>query len=155
MKPTLSNTLNSLTKIASNQLGLIDEIHNQLDTENANLKATYAEIEQRFAPKHLLGQILVIAEQEVGVMCKQVDSEYKNQSKSQFEQGVFPRHWKYTKNCARNTYGKNAKVESIELIKLENGYLVWLVTAIVQNNTGEYGTRKVSTYLFDKVEITD
>lgn len=45
MKPTLSNTLNSLTKIASNQLGLIDEIHNQLDTENANLKATYAEIE--------------------------------------------------------------------------------------------------------------
>lgn len=155
MKHALSNTLNSLTKIASNQLGLIDEIHNQLDTENANLKATYAEIEQRFAPKHLLGQILVIADKEVGVMCKQEDSEYKNQSKGQFEQGVFPRHWKYTKNCARNTYGKNAKVESIELIKLENGYLVWLVTAIVQNNTGEYGARKVSTYLFDKVEITD
>lgn len=151
----MTKTLISLTKIASNQLGLIDEIHNQLDTENANLKATYAEIEQRFAPKHLLGQILVIADKEVGVMCKQVDSEYKNQSKSQFEQGVFLRHWKYTKNCARNTYGKNAKVESIELIKLENGYLVWLVTAIVQNNTGEYGARKVSTYLFDKVEITD
>ena len=45
--------------------------------------------------------------------------------------------------------------KAFELIKLENGYLVWLVTAIVQNNTGEYGARKVSTYLFDKVEITD
>lgn len=155
MKPTLSNTLNSLTKIASNQLGLIDEIHTQLDTENANLKATYAEIEQRFAPKHLLGQILVIADKEV-VELKGAGSEtYMQKSKELFNQGIFPRHWKYTKNCARNTYGKNAKVESIELIKLENGYLVWLVTAIVQNNTGEYGARKVSTYLFDKVEITD
>lgn len=151
----MTKTLISLTKVASNQLGLIDELHNQLDTENASLKATYVEIEQRFAPKHLLGQILVIADKEVGVISNQVDSGYKNQSKSQFEKGVFPRHWRYTKNCARNTYGKNAKVESIELIKLEDGYLVWLVTAIVQNNTGEYGARKVSTYLFDKVEITD
>ena len=110
MKPTLSNTLNSSTKIASNQLGLIDEIHNQLDTENANLKATYAEIEQRFAPKNLLGQILVIADKEVGVIDKQGNSDYKAQTKIQVEQGIFPRHWKYTKNCARNTYGKNAKV---------------------------------------------
>ena len=145
----------SLTKVASNQLGLIDELHNQLDTENANLKATYAEIEQRFAPKNLLGQILVIADKEVGVIDKQGNSNYKDQTKSRVEQGIFPRHWKYTKNCARNTYGKNSKVESITLIKLEDGYLVWLVTAIVQNKTGEYGARKVSTYLFDKVEITD
>lgn len=142
-------------KEATVKLNNVEELKAKIQLDTAKIALTYKEINDRFAPKHLLGQELVIPEKvEHGSML----GEYKEKSKALIDQGVFPRHWAYTKNVSKNMAGKHVKVESIQLLQIDHkatDTLVWVITAVVKNSNGEYGLRKVSTYLFDKVELTD
>ena len=154
----MSKTLIQLMKEATTKLNNVEELKAKIQLSNAEITLSYNEINDRFAPKHLLGKELVIAQGDVKEEKGYGSDTYKEKSKELIEQGIFPRNWAYTKNVSNNIAGKQVKVEAIHLLQIDHkatDTLVWVITAVVKNNNGEYGLRKVSTYLFDKVELTD
>ena len=133
--------------------GLAD-LHAQIQMGEHVLRNNLDTIQQKFAPKHLLSQELVIGKHEIFD-----EDEYVAKSKSYFDKGVFPRAPGYTRNLSKIYIGTDIKIVRVELCGLLDkspDTLMWLVIGVVRNKTtGEFGKKEISTYLFDKVEMKD
>ena len=145
--------VNLMLEVGKTKRNLI-ELHDQILLGESLLRNQLMDIQNKFAPKHLLGQELVIGQHEVSNI-----DEYMLKSKGYFDQGIFPRAPNYTRNLSKHYIGADIKIVRIELCDLVDkspDTLMWLVIGVVRNKTtGEFGKKEISTYLFDKVEMKD
>ena len=140
------------TRVCTNK---ISDLQKHIDVERDKSSLICEEIQNRFSPKHLLGQELTIVDEfNLGF----ADKEYQKASKDDFNSGKFPTYYYYTKNIGKAQIGKKAKVIQVLLHQVKNDepdVLIWKIIAISQNMDGSYGKREVSTLMFDKVELVD
>ena len=133
----------------------ISDLQKQIDSERAASAVICEEIQNRFSPKHLLGQELILVDQ---YNARSKDIDYQKASKDDFNSGKFPTYYYYTKNVGKAQIGKKAKVIQVLLHQVKNNepdVLIWKIIAVSQNMDGSYGKREVSTLMFDKVELVD
>lgn len=133
----------------------ISDLQKQIDSERAASAVICEEIQNRFSPKHLLGQELILVDQ---YNARSKDIDYQKASKDDFNSGKFPTYYYYTKNVGKAQIGKKVKVVQVLLHQVKNNepdVLIWKIIAISQNMDGSYGKREVSTLMFDKVELVD
>lgn len=152
----MNKTLIELLKDTCVCTNKILDLQKQVDSERAASAVICEEIQNRFSPKHLLGQELIIVDQYNSLGSK--DREYQKASKDDFNSGKFPTYFYYTKNVGKAQIGKKAKVIQVLLHQVKNNepdVLIWKIIAISQNMDGSYGKREVSTLMFDKVELVD
>ena len=133
----------------------ISDLQKHIDVERDKSSLICEEIQNRFSPKHLLGQELILVDQ---YNARSKDIDYQKASKDDFNSGKFPTYYYYTKNVGKAQIGKKVKVVQVLLHQVKNNepdVLIWKIIAVSKNMDGNYGKREVSTLMFDKVELVD
>lgn len=150
----MSKTLIESIKQIRTQSDLVAAKQLELYAEKNKVKDLFKEIEDRFAPKHLLGQELTVVLKPNWKM-----NEYPEKIKSEIEKGYVVRHPWNTKNFNDKKIGKKFKVTRIEFRQedntLKDNQLVWTLVGVTQKLNDEYGSSLSEVKLFDKVELTD
>ena len=150
----MSKTLIESIKQIRTQSDLVATKQLELYAEKNKVSVLFKEIEDRFAPKHLLGQELTIILKPDWKI-----SEYPEKIKAEIEKGCVVRHSWHTKNFNDKKIGKKFKVIRIDLRQednsLKNNQLVWTLVGVTQKLNDEYGSSLSEVKIFDKVELTD
>ena len=150
----MSKTLIESIKQIRTQSDLVATKQLELYAEKNKVKDLFKEIEDRFAPKHLLGQELTIILKPDWKI-----SEYPEKIKAEIEKGCVVRHSWHTKNFNDKKIGKKFKVIRIDLRQednsLKNNQLVWTLVGVTQKLNDEYGSSLSEVKIFDKVALTD
>ena len=150
----MSKTLIETIKQIRTQKDLIATKQMEIYSEKSKVKELFTEIEERFAPKHLLGQ-------EFTVVLKPdwKHSDYPEKIKSELDKGNIVKHIWHTKNFKEKKIGKKFKVIHIDFRQednsLKNDQLVWTLVGVTQKLNGEYGVVLSEVKLFDKVNLSD
>ena len=150
----MSKTLIESIKQIRTQSDLVATKQLELYAEKNKVSELFKEIEDCFAPKHLLGQELTIILKPDWEI-----SEYPEKIKAEIEKGCVVRHSWHTKNFNDKKIGKKFKVIRIDLRQednsLKNNQLVWTLVGVTQKLNDEYGSSLSEVKIFDKVALTD
>lgn len=150
----MSKTLNQLIKEVKAKDYLVTQKRIELNSEKEKVVDLFKEIENKFAPKHLLGQELEIAQRP-----NWNSDDYQNNIKDEVEQGYVIKDLWNTKNLNQKKLGAKFKVIRIELVRevkeITEGLLIWTVFGVTQKIDGNFGVAESAIKMFDKIELTD
>lgn len=130
----------------------------ELRIENIDLKK---EIEEKFSPRFLLGQELVVtpAKAYANSTSKELEEFDANVAFNRFKEGQFYFDVWRCRNYRQEHRGRKIKVNSVTLARIEFTKsaitLVWCFGGLVAKKDGTFGNLVLFADVIDKVETTD